>query len=203
MPFETPATPAQSSDSPPAGRRFPCLRLLAQCLCLSGLACALTVSFAGGQAESPFIIRTESREVVVPVVVLDRTHRLKTPTARLELDEEIPGLTMRDFRVFEDGVQQSVRSVAMELPNVRDVQDRTSRHLEYSFTPEGVWSTPELWPQTDQGPNVSLLPVYLVSYEPPASSRGACHRIQVKVKDPQRRKLIVRTRTGYTAESRP
>ena len=44
---------------------------------------------------------------------------------------------------------------------------------------------------------------YMISYAPALKATpNNYHRIQVKVKDPQRRKLIVRTRTGYTAESR-
>jgi Ca-activated chloride channel homolog len=41
---------------------------------------------------------------------------------------------------------------------------------------------------------------YMLSYAPQQKAAGAAyHRIQVKVKDPQGRKLIVRTRTGYAA----
>jgi VWFA-related protein len=38
---------------------------------------------------------------------------------------------------------------------------------------------------------------YMLSYAPGSSSSRAYRRIQVKVKDPKRRNLIVRTRTGY------
>jgi len=39
---------------------------------------------------------------------------------------------------------------------------------------------------------------YTVSYSPPSvDTRPTYHRIEVKVKDPKKRKLTVRTRTGY------
>jgi VWFA-related protein len=38
---------------------------------------------------------------------------------------------------------------------------------------------------------------YAISYTPRKTSDKSYRRVQVKVKDPQRRKLIVRTRTGY------
>jgi VWFA-related protein len=41
---------------------------------------------------------------------------------------------------------------------------------------------------------------YMLSYAPSnTAADGRFRRIEVKVKDPQRRKLIVRTRTGYYA----
>ncbi|MBL0160395.1 MAG: VWA domain-containing protein [Bryobacterales bacterium] len=44
---------------------------------------------------------------------------------------------------------------------------------------------------------------YLLSYAPQQRSTGSdYHRIQVKVKDPQNRKLIIRTRTGYFESGR-
>ena len=41
---------------------------------------------------------------------------------------------------------------------------------------------------------------YMLSYAPSRTAdNGNYHRVEVKVADPQRRKLIVRTRTGYYA----
>ncbi|MEO8592628.1 MAG: VWA domain-containing protein [Candidatus Solibacter sp.] len=44
---------------------------------------------------------------------------------------------------------------------------------------------------------------YMISYAPPEKAAGGrdYRKIQVRVKDPQRRKLVVRTRTGYYASS--
>jgi hypothetical protein len=39
---------------------------------------------------------------------------------------------------------------------------------------------------------------YTLSYSPPtADAKPTYHRIEVKVKDPKKRRLTVRTRTGY------
>jgi hypothetical protein len=101
------------------------------------------------QTESSFVIRVETPEVVVPVVVLDRTHlRMMTQTSYEEVDEEITDLSLRDFHVFEDGVEQPIDNVALELPRIRDVQDNVSHHIEGSFTPRGTWASPDLWPQS-------------------------------------------------------
>ena len=45
---------------------------------------------------------------------------------------------------------------------------------------------------------------YALSYAPPQSASGSnYHRLQVKVKDPKGRKLVVRTRTGYYSKGLP
>lgn len=45
---------------------------------------------------------------------------------------------------------------------------------------------------------------YLLSYAPPEkSAKGDYRRVQLKVKDPQKRQLIVRTRTGYYTKPAP
>ncbi len=113
------------------------------------------------QTESPFSIRVEAPEVVVPVVVLDRTHRVAAAGSYAELDEEITDLAVKDFHVYEDGVEEAVDDVTMELPRIRDVRDNISHHIEDSFTPRGTWSSPELWPQED---GVRLSPLALSGF---------------------------------------
>ena len=162
---------------------------------LSGTICTMSASRSLAQSESPYTVRFEASEVVVPAVVLDRTHiHIVAQTTFEEVDEEITNLTAGDFHVFEDGVERPVHNVSLELPHILDVQDNVSRHLEYSFTPAGIWSSPDLWPSSAPRPALHLLPIYLVSYEPPLSSRGSCHRIQVKVK---RRHATVYARDEY------
>lgn len=161
---------------------------------VSARRCLATLLLVGGvwasgapivaaQAESPFAIRVDAREVVVPVVVLDRTHRRMVALgAYEELDEEITDLAVKDFHIFEDGVEQPIDNIAMELPRIRDVRDNISHHVEDSFTPRGIWASPDLWPQSGGGLTLSPLVTYLVSYVPPESSAGTCHRIAVKVR---------------------
>jgi hypothetical protein len=159
------------------------------------LSCGAGVVWApaGGAQESPFAIRVEAPEVVVPVVVLDRTRRVTSPGVYEELDEEITNLAVRDFHVFEDGVEQPVDDVSMEMPRIRDARDNISHHVEESYTPRGTWSSPDLWAQED-GVRLTPLATYLVSYTPPLTSRGSCHRIQVRVK---RRHTTVYSRDEY------
>jgi hypothetical protein len=169
-------------------------------LLLGQIVCTMGASYSVAQSETPFAIRVETPEVVVPVVVLDRTHRVATQTTYEELDEEITDLAAKDFHVLEDGLEQPIHNIAMELPHVRDVRDNISHHFEYSFTPRGVWASPDLWPQPDPGPTIHPLAVYLVSYDPPASSAGSCHRIQVKV---SRRHATVYARDEYCNVQHP
>ena len=129
----------------------------------------------------------------MPVVVLDRTRRVASSGVYEELDEEITDLAVRDFHVYEDGREQVVDDVSMELPRIRDAQDNISHHIEESYTPQGTWSSQDLWPQED-AVRVTPLATYLVSYTPPATSRGSCHRIQVRVK---RRHITVYSRDEY------
>ena len=139
------------------------------------------------QSEGPSAIRVETREVVVPVFVVDKSNirKLGAPwqfgtTHYEERDEEISGLEAKDFHVFEDGVEQPIQNVAVELPRVWNVSDNVSRHIESSCTPKGIWASPDL--SSHLGATLWLLHVYLVSYVPPAlSPDGACHQIKVKV----------------------
>ena len=141
------------------------------------------------QTEGPAAIRVESREVVVPVFVVDKSvvHPLGDSwhigtTYYREWDKEITGLEAQDFHVFEDGVEQPIQNVTVELPRVWNVMDNVSHHTESSCTPRGIWVNPDLLPQLKLGATLWLLHVYLVSYVPPATSPdGSCHQIKVKV----------------------
>ena len=198
MPFKISPAPAQPPCFPVVARGPACSFSLARrwvlLLVLCGILGSIRASLTFAQSDSPFAIRVDTREVIVPVVVFDRTRRVAAPGARFEFDEQISGLAPGDFTVFEDGVKQPVQSVTVELPHVRDVPDRISHHMEFSFTPRGVWSSPALWPQASTSPNVSLLSVYLVAYDPPLSSSGSCHRIQITVK---RKHATVHARDEY------
>jgi hypothetical protein len=169
-------------------------------LLLGGTALGFGASACRAQAQSPFAIRVEAPEVVVPVVVIDRSHRAATRAGFVEMDEEVTDLSPRDFRVFEDGIEQPIDNVGLELPRIRDVQDNVSHHIEDSFTPRGIWASPDLWPPSGAGPSLSPLRTYLISYAPPASSGDACHRIRVQVK---RRHSVVYAREEYCSTGRP
>jgi hypothetical protein len=167
-------------------------------LCGSTLICKAGDS--APETSGPPAIRVEAPEVVVPVVVLERNHFRVERDALFEEDQEITDLSKKDFLVFEDGIERPIRNVALELPRIRHVRDNVSHHLEDSFTPGGVWSSPDLWPEADSGASLSPLKTYLVSYLPPPSPEGSCHRIKVQVK---RRHATVYSRDTYCNTSHP
>ena len=175
---------------------------LAVLLLLGGAVLSTGALVCLAQSEGPSAIRVETREVVVPVFVVDKSdvHPLGDPwhigtTYYREWDKEITGLTAKDFHVFEDGVEQPVQIVTVELPRVWNVSDNVSHHTESSCTPRGIWVNPDLSPQLRPGATLWLLHVYLVSYVPPASSPdGSCHQIKVKV---DHRDATVYARDGY------
>jgi hypothetical protein len=168
---------------------------------LPTIVLGLAPSIAPAQIAFPNAIRVEAPEVVVPVVVLDRSHfRMDADHSLEELDEEITDLSPNDFHVFQDGVEQRIQSVSMEQPRVWDVQDNLSHHLEESFTPRGIWSSTDLGPRATLGSFFSPRGMYLVSYVPPPSPEGICHPIRVKVK---RRHATVYARQEYCSTKHP
>ncbi len=175
-------------------------RKLAVLLLLGGTILSSGAPVCLAQSEGPSAIRIETREVVVPVFVVDKSdvQKIDMPwqfgsSHYREQDKEITGLQAKDFHVFEDGVEQPIQNVAVELPRVWNVGDNVSRHIESSCTPRGIWASPDLSSQL--GSTLWLLHVYLVSYvPPPATPEGSCHQIKVKV---DRRNATVYARDEY------
>jgi hypothetical protein len=145
-------------------------------------------------------IRLRALEVVVPVVVLDRTHFRMDRDSLFQEDEVVTGLSQNDFQIFEDGQLRPIQRVALDVPRIRDVRDNVSHHLEYSTTPRGIWSSPDLRPQSGMGSGVAPFSVYLVSYVPAPSPDGLCHQIKVKVK---RHHATVYARDSYCNTAHP
>jgi hypothetical protein len=145
-------------------------------------------------------IRVKAIEVVVPVVVLDRSHFRMDRDSLYQEDEVISGLSQKDFQVFEGGLPRPIQRVALDAPRIRDVRDNISHHLEYSTSPREIWSSPDLRPQSGMGSGVSPFNVYLVSYILAPSPEGLCHRIRVKVK---RHHATVYARESYCNTAHP
>lgn len=145
-------------------------------------------------------IRVRALEVVVPVMVLERSHFRMDRDSLYEEDEIVSGLSQNDFQVFEDGKLRPIQRVAVDVPRVRDVHDNFSHHLEYSTTPRGIWSSPDLRPQSAMASGVSPFSVYLVSYIPAPSPDGVCHHIKIKVK---RHHVTVYARESYCNTPHP
>lgn len=94
---------------------------------------------------------------------------------------EIEGLTVQDFRLFQDDVEQKILSVIPEGWQSA-VRDNMTWHNATSDTPSGIWSSTDLraddlrikfWPQMYSH-------FYNLVYAPPSSESG-CHRITVSV----------------------
>lgn len=187
--------------------------------------CATTLctrsTFAGPQAGSAPPIRVESNLVVVPATVEDKNRIMtvllreprtsceqanadafkKLPPSEPYLPKDcggylIPGLTAKDFHVFEDGVEQKIQSVTIQpSPDVL-VRDNLGDHKEWSFTQRGKWSTtelPDMWRHLGDGY------FYAIAYTAPAAETG-CHKVAVKVHRPH---AAVFARDGYCRTGDP
>lgn len=133
----------------------------------TAMLCART-AFARPQNGTP-TIRVESGEVMVPVEVSD-----------WRIFGTIQGLTARDFRLFEDGKEQKIQQVAVERSYNRAFFDNFGvKELEWAWTPGQKWATVGGEPFAF-GVHVDY-PFYLLSYAPPDSAPGSCHKIKVNV----------------------
>lgn len=175
-------------------------RRLALALLLGRLVFANDAPVAPAAVVDRSPIRVKALEVVVPVVVLDRTHFRMDRDSLHQEDEFVSGLSQADFQVFEDGLIRPIQRVALDVPHVRDVRDNISHHLEYSTTPRGIWSSPDLRPQSSMGSGVAPFSVYLVSYVPAPSPDGVCHQIKIKVR---RHHATVYARESYCNTPHP
>jgi hypothetical protein len=144
------------------------------------IACASRM-FAAPQNTGAPPIRVESGEVIVPVMVFDT-----------RTQSYVPGLTARNFRVFDDRAQQRIGHVSTERVYLRDFRDNVgSEEREWAWTPGQMWSL------LNGGPfpiHVAGPAFYLLSYAEPSSGAGSCHNVRVKV---SRKNTIVRARTEY------
>jgi hypothetical protein len=157
------------------------------------------------RAQDP--IRVESNQVLVPVVVLDDklySHLKKAQlqghqrSARLLDSLAIRGLSTKDFRLFEDGQQQTVQSVAPEAPGFAMVRDNFGKHPETTGSGGGRWGYPDI-PSNDLSEWLAW-PKYVIAYVPPPSAIGSCHQIHVKVGRPH---ALVWARSEYCNTKHP
>ncbi len=175
-------------------------RLLPKFCSLLVLTAALTATLSSAQTErGDFVIRVNTREVVVPVIVHDKEFRTEQmvvgnrPTTYST--RQVSGLSSKDFRVFEDGVEQKVQSVTAEEVRWWPIHDNVGEHWEYSLTPRGIWASSDS--QRVSSPNFPMWR-YLVSYIPPASPDAACHSLKITV---NRKKSDVFARNEYCSIS--
>ncbi len=159
-------------------------------------------------------IRVQSDEVLVPTVAFNKElyeqlnkmkphHRdlyghIVTKNEKLWGDIVVKNLTLKDFRLFEDGQEQRIQTVKLEPPAFRVVQDNQGKHPETIGTGGGIWAYPDR-PATDQTTWLAW-PQYVLAYVPPRSAPGSCHQIQVKVANA---KLEIWTRSEYCNTPHP
>ena len=109
---------------------------------------------------------------------------------------EVPDLSAKDFRLFEDGVEQQIES--FEAAAWRTVvRDNFGWHLQASDTPRGIWSFSEL-SGLKKVPFVTT-DFHILGYVPRDAKEG-CHRIRVEVNRPN---LLVFARDAYCGGQSP
>jgi hypothetical protein len=109
---------------------------------------------------------------------------------------EVQGLSAKDFRLFEDGVEQQIES--FEAAAWRTVvRDNLGWHLQASATPRGIWSLSEL--STIKKVPFVTTDFHILGYVP-RDAKGGCHRIRVEVNRPN---LLVFARDEYCGGQSP
>ena len=158
----------------------------------SVLAVLVTLGALAGDASAQTAnsqpIQVETREVILPVLVFQEKKDPKTvligpdgtwyPTWRVYV-ERVNNLTKKSVHIFEDGTPQQIESLAPGDSTSARVIDNNGVHSEHSLTPKGIWYGP------DQD-KIRMAPSepfqwYLLTYIPPSSPVGSCHRITVNV----------------------
>jgi VWFA-related protein len=176
------------------------------------LSCVSAEPLPLSAAQDP--IRVQSHEVLVPTVVFDKViyaqlnnmkphHRdsyghLVAKNEKLWDSIAVKDLREKDFRLFEDGVEQKIQRAQMEPPAFRVVEDNLGKHPEIVGSGGGLWAYPDT-PKTDMRVWLAW-PQYVLAYAPTKSPAGSCHRIQVKV---ERANLEVWTRSEYCNADHP
>ena len=208
------------------GRRNPAQAMLlavAALLCIA--AAAGTVPTKGSPAASTQAaapqrhLTVQTNLVLVPVFVYDPARMAEAPKEEMPCARamvvtffqlpptqaylpkdcdvtEVQGLAAKDFRLFEDGVEQQIGS--FEAAAWRTVvRDNLGWHLQASDTPRGIWSLSEL-SGLKKVPFVST-DFHILGYVP-REAREGCHSIRVVVDRPN---LLVFARDEYCGGQSP
>lgn len=185
----------------------------------TALAMCSVGTFCFGQSSDAPPIRVQSNEVVLFVTVLHK-NLLGRPMSTKEwdcvradqerfsklepsqpytppdcADDVFRGLSAKDFRVFDDGIEQEIQSFTFGFSEsgIWDVRDNFGHHYVDFHATGGKWIFSEE-PALPVGTLFELLPFYRLSYVAPKSPQGFCHRINVKV---DRRDAVVSVGKQY------
>jgi hypothetical protein len=161
-------------------------------------------------------IRVETKEVLVPVVVVDKQRledlqhmkrsifwqRVNRGDFHFLESLTIRGLSANEFTVVQDGEKQKIESVTPEEQKQSPIiTDNLGNYREFVGVGGGSWAIP-LWEDSSAGKNIfepPALPGYDVAYTPSSYSDGACYKIKVTVDRPD---VLVFSRNEYCNASR-
>lgn len=156
-------------------------------LVVTALLLGILATRISAQTDSSATIKVESPEVVLPIKVVRETNTTEDvvgPNGEPSFGpflhaQEVTGLSAKSLHVFDDGVEMKIKHFSLEKVNGWEVRDNVDRHLDYSCTPRGIWVGPDL---RNKGTlSDTRVHTYLVTYVPPPSPAGSCHRISIQV----------------------
>ncbi len=154
-------------------------------LALAAIVVTTECGVSLAQTENPPLIKVESPEVVLPIRVI---HEMKIeawdwvgPDGEPQhgpymYSREVTGLSAKSLHVFDDGVEFNIQHFSVEKADGWVVRDNMGRHLNFSCVPRGIWGGQDTTRVRD-----AWYHTYLVTYVPPPSPIGSCHRISVTV----------------------
>lgn len=165
---------------------------------------------AVAQTNTAGTIRVESKEVLVPVLVLDKQRvaqllHMKSSAFWHQVNNgdfgfwprlAIHDLSRSDFSIFQDGEQQRIESFFTLESDVDPpiLADNLGQYREFLGIGGGTWAA-KLW--EGAGRDVAVFPSqlgYEIGYTPSSYSDGVCHRIQITVTRPD---SLVLNRSEY------
>jgi hypothetical protein len=165
---------------------------------------------AVAQTNTAGAIRVESKEVLVPVVVLDEQrveqfkhmsrsvfwHQFNTGDFNLFGSLTVQGLSASDFNVLQDGEEKKIESFTPDEQKQSPIlTDNLGKYREFVGIGGGTWAIP-LW-EIYPGDSAVLEPSlsgYQIGYTPSSSPDGSCHKIQITVDRPN---VVVFARTEF------
>ncbi len=163
------------------------MRRLTAIIALGGIAAGFECGACPAQTKNSPVIKVESHEVVLPIEVIRESRSVGAvigPDGEPRLEwflhfKEVTGLSAKSVHVFDDAAKMVIQHFSVEKALGWEVRDNVGHHLAYSCTPRGIWVGPDITSRTTI--NESRVHTYLVTYVPPPSPTGSCHRISIKV----------------------